>query len=189
MNSCWVVRRSRNWTMQFGESEGEELFWNESFFFFFLHVTVVSKEAANSHSFCIVLQWKHTCSGRPQWFSDYKKPWGNWKWGRHVYLYLLSVFCSLGVWVGSCSPSTTKGEKQSREGGSHEAAEQEFYFYKTLQKLVWHYLLTGDFACKIIRIHLNLRNLQMKDWNSWIIWYHGFMTRSPCAQVHKMMFE
>lgn len=45
--------------------------------------------------------------------------------GRGVYLYLLSVFCSLGLWVGSCSSSITKCEKQSTEGESHAVAEQD----------------------------------------------------------------
>lgn len=93
--------------------------------------------------------------------------------GRGVYLYLLNVFCSLGLWVGSCSSSIIKWEKQSREDGNHAVAEQDIYWIK----LVWHHLLTGDFACKIIKIQLNCRDLQMKDGNRWIIWhFHGFMT-------------
>lgn len=95
------------------------------------------------------------------------------KVGRGVYLYLLNVFCSLGLWVGSCSSSIIKWEKQSREDGNHAVAEQDIYWIK----LVWHHLLTGDFACKIIKIQLNCRDLQMKDGNRWIIWhFHGFMT-------------
>lgn len=104
---------------------------------------------------------------------------------RGAYLYLLNVFCSLGLQVGSCSSSTIKWEKQSREGGSHAGAGQDFY----RAKLVWHHLLTGDFACKTVKIHLNLRDVQMKDWNRWTIWHHGFMTCSSCVEVHKMSFE
>lgn len=57
--------------------------------------------------------------------------------GRGVYLHLLSAFCSLGLCVSSCSPSTIKWEKQSREGGSHEGGEQDFYWTK-FDTIYWY---------------------------------------------------